>query len=73
MNSAEDNLTYLGGRINVAVGDNGDVGVGSLSHGLWKEILVNIYYLVNVPTILLERNLFCLKVLQHGGYEMHAF
>ena len=46
MNSAEDNLTYLGGRINVAVGDNGDVGVGSLSHGLWKEILVNIYYLV---------------------------
>ena len=42
MNSAEDNLTYLGGRINVAVGDNGDVGVGSLSHGLWKEILVNI-------------------------------
>ena len=43
MNSAEDNLTYLGGRINVAVGDNGDVSVGSLSHGLWKEILVNIF------------------------------
>ena len=30
-------VTYLGGRINVTESNNWDVGVASLSHGLYKK------------------------------------
>jgi hypothetical protein len=36
-------FSYLGGRVDVAVGNNRDVGVGSLGHRLKRQYFIYIF------------------------------